>query len=386
MDKITYQGGVFLTDAVVVPIFWGTEWDDPTNRSTANQFVDDLIRLLAGPYMRALSQYGGIRPASVVLPVFDSSKPVPEQIDPTAISGYVSGLITSGKVLDFRPNLQLIYFVFTVGRENAMPNDGGFHGSDQIDNQTFYFAWAQDPIPETTSHEIVEACTNPIGWTGYFQTVGPIEVADICLSSLYSLGRSEGIASAPYWSNLDDSCVQPHRTAQISIAGSRFAECKIGPSVGFPSTFVFSYGVYPDWIDSLNLPPLTNPKYQWSFDNAIAIALAPTNQENLELQFTAQPVGSSRVSLEIRADHGIKVAGSLKFRVNSETEAQLLLRLCRFKKLINDRMLPNWPINPLAPDSPEIPSERDIELLNRFARRFAHEVDQINALSRKISR
>jgi hypothetical protein len=383
MDKVTYQLGVFLSDAVVVPIFWGTEWDDPANKSTANQFVDDLSRLLLGPYMRALSQYGGIRPATVVSPVFDSSQPTPKVIDDQLVSAYVSDLIASGKVLDFRQNLQLIYFVFTLGREWVNPDEGGFHGAGQINNQSFYWAWAQDPIPETASHEIVEACTNPEG-TGFFQKVGPIEVADICLSSLFSLGRSDGIASAPYWSNIDNSCVQPHRTAHISIAGSRFAECRIGPSVGFRSTFVFSYGVYPDWIDSLNLPQLTNPKYQWSFDESIATAITPDNQESLELQFTAQPAHSSIVGLVITADHGIKVTGSLKFRVNSETEAQLLLRICRFRKLINERMLPNWPINPLSPDSPEIPTERDIVFLNSFAKRFTYEVEQITALSRKI--
>jgi hypothetical protein len=175
--------------------------------------------------------------------VFDDSVPVPAVITSGAVSEYVGSLISNGTVLDFRINDQLLYFVFTSGRLYSDPDYAGIHGSDQLNGQTFHFAWTQDPLTITASHEVIEACTDPEG-NGFMPPENGIEVGDICEAEQYGLGLSDGIQAAPYWSNLNSLCVLPHRIATIVIADQSFSECRIGPSVGSQSTFAFSFGVY----------------------------------------------------------------------------------------------------------------------------------------------
>jgi hypothetical protein len=335
--------------------------------------------------MRGLAQYRNIRPASVLAPRFDPSSDPPGTITLDMLADFVRNAISSGVVLDFRDYNQLLYFVFTFNSQLIGDTDGGHHYWGQLDNQTFHFAWSVIPATANASHEVVEACTNPEG-TGIYQPQGPIEIADICLYSS-PFGHSDGISAVKYWSELDDDCILPERIAKVAIVNPDGGECSIGPSVGFKSTFSFSLGVTPDWIDDSNLPPLSNPKYAWTFDTTVAAAVSPTNQSTLTLEWLALSQFPTTVSVTITDDKRRKVVGSLRFRIHTQTQAELLVRICRLRQLVDsERKLPIWMVNPLGPDGPALPTEREIEQLNEFAKELSQQAQQILVASRGMER
>jgi hypothetical protein len=130
---------------------------------------------------------------------------------------------------------------------------------------------------------------------------------------------------------------------------------------------------------------LTNLRYAWSYDLDVAKAISPTDQPTLRLQWKAQSPFPSAVGLTVTADNNIKVLGSLRFRIHTAVEAELLGKICRLRKLINsERQLPASMINPLGPDSPGLPTAHDIDRLNLFARQFLQEVEHITALNKSI--
>ena len=385
MDKLTYEGGLVLNKAIVQPIFWGPEWDDPNTKQSAMNLVDQITQLSGGPYFRGLAQYSNIESPSILAPVFDQSMAVPALISIPGLVVYLESLIIAGTVLDFREFDQLLYFVFTSDHifTDDQPNGvGGIHDSHVMEGKTFQFAWSALPYSHPVSHELVEAFTNPAhgGWALYVPGGGN-EVADICEETPGNYGVSDGVGTVSYWSNLDVACINPKRVANIGIATREFAECRIGPTVGFSTTFGFSYGVEPDWIDGSNLPPLTHPKYQWGFDNALATADSATDQPTLTLHWIARSYKPTLVHLTITADQGIKVYGSLQVRIHTQSEGELLGRICGLRKLLSERKLPTILIDPLGPDGPVLPSETDIEQLNSFASRVAREVRQITQFS-----
>jgi hypothetical protein len=228
----------------------------------------------------------------------------------------------------------------------------------------------------------VEACTDPEG-NGFFQVEAEIEGADICQTSPQPTGMSDGVTASAYWSNVDNACVIPTRVAHIVISDPTFGACRVGPSVGSESTFTVSIGVIPDWIDSLNLPPLKNARYHWYFDDSVASAVAGALQSTLTLNWKDTAAGPTTVSIRILADDGRQVRGSLTFSVLSAVQADMKRRICRLRQLLDsERTLPIFWIDPLGPDAPELPTLGQLERLNQFARMVSQQVNQIVSLNK----
>src|SRR5262249_28849722 len=187
LEKLVYQGGPVITAAQVLPIFWGTAWNDAALRASADTFRSDLAQLLAGPYMLGLAQYKNISPATVLSPHFDVSD-APSPLTRSTIDEYLAGLITSSQIQDFRQNGQLLYLVITSGIGLELARGGwpaGWHQTGILKSgERFHWGWISAASTAIASHEIIEACTDPevnvAQSIGFQQPQNGIEVADIC--------------------------------------------------------------------------------------------------------------------------------------------------------------------------------------------------------------
>jgi hypothetical protein len=111
-------------------------------------------------------------------------------------------------------------------------------------------------------------------------------------------------------------------------------ECPVPPSVGTQSTFTFTFGIDPDWIDATNLPILTNLKYRWTFNSTVAKAQTPTDLPTLTLLWLTQPTEDVTIKLDISADKSINVLGSINVHIHSQLEGELAQKVCRLRQII----------------------------------------------------
>jgi hypothetical protein len=382
IDKLVSQGGPVIQRAVVQPIFWGTEWNKVA--ATAMQLVSDLNQLFAGPYMRGLVQYGGISPASLLPPMFDPASSPPDPLTISSVATYIKDLLAAMKVPDYRTNDQLLYVVFTISRSFEFPA-GGYHYFDTIDNQAFHWAWVDGISAPAASHEIIEACTDPEG-NGFRQPGNGIEVADICERNVDGIGASDEIQASAYWSNIDGSCILPHRVGRLTLSMATDDECHIGPTIGSQSTINLILGVEPSWIDALDFP-LANPQYVWSFNHKLVAPVGPTNTPSLVLKWTGITRQPTRVSLTVTDQRGIRIKASLDVTVRSQKQAALLGQLCTLRQFINSvTQVSPIRVDPLRAGFAELPAEAEITRLNVFARQLSQRVQQISLLSESVER
>lgn len=385
VNKLVYQGGPIIKNAQVQLIFWGSEWRDAALGASADQFISDLQRLMAGPYMLGLSQYGDIAPASIRSPAFfDYSSEPANPLMLSNLGDYIKSLISTGRVPDFQSNYQILYLVVTNGVSlDQNPAAFGYHYWHSVGNQTFHFAWVKSPDTGMASHEIIEACTDPEA-TGYLQPENGIEVADICKDNQDAFGLSDGIKGASYWSNTDGRCILPVRTAKISCS---LDDCRIGPAQGGISTLkVDSIVISPAWIGTSNLQPLASPMYQWTIYDETIKALGPTNQSALQVQWPVLPDKyAAQIGVTITDDPGIIVNGVFNATPLTQAEYEVLNITCHFRRVLASiNRLPPFLINRLGPDPAPMPTEKEIERLESVVGLLAKDVRQISSLSARL--
>jgi hypothetical protein len=347
LDKLKrLQGGPIIPNARVQTIFWGSEWNAPTQQQAATLLANQLTQLFAGPYMRGLSQYG-VSPASVLTPpVFDAATAPPTVISTSVIGNYLQSVIGTNGILDFRNDSQLLYLVATLNRSWNTPNVGGFHMWDQLGGKTFHWAWIMVPSSGFASHEIIEACTDPEA-TGWLQPENGIEVGDICEDS-GNIEASDGVEAAVYWSNIDGSCILPHRVSKIRVASDPPNDC-VGPHLGGRTRFTVQFGVDPSWIDSTGIP-LPNPQFSWTFNPAFASPVGPTGNQSLDLSWTSAGFAQT-VGVTVTAGGGISLTAQVTIkRIMNEQETEIAEKICALRRLIATTAL----LPPPVPD-PEGP-------------------------------
>jgi hypothetical protein len=382
LDKLKHlQGGPVIPNARVQMIFWGTEWLAPTQQQAASDLIVQLTQLFAGPYMRGLSQYGVSSVTVLTPPVFDTATVPPPVISTTVIGQYLQTAIGTHGILDFRNDDQLLYLVVTLNRSWNTPNVGGFHAWDQLGGGTFHWAWTMVPSSGFASHEIIEACTDPEA-TGWLQPENGIEVGDICEDS-GNIQMTDGVEAAVYWSNVDGSCILPHRVAKITAAADPVDEC-VGPHLGGKTKFTVKFGVEPIWIDAAGIP-LVNVQFNWSFNSAFASPIGPTNASTLELLWTSAGV-SQTVAVTVTADIGIVLTAEVTIQhVLNAQEAAIVERICELRRLIATTALLPPPLpDPEGPIiSTILPTPSEVHRLRSMIARMSQIVDHIAELNNR---
>lgn len=221
--QLVYNHGPLISQAQVFTIFWGTAWEQGSEKSLVapiNAFFDFI---LTSTLMDQLAEYSvpeysigqGKRIGTLTL----TQPEVPATVEDSAIQKMIQEQIAAGAVP--KSNSNLIYFVFlpsgvtvTQGGSASCKVFCGYH--DATSNPIFY---AVMPFPDcagcssnlshfdaltvTASHELCEAITDPIPGQGWYDNQNG-EIGDICPWQTKKIGQ---YTVQKEWSNQWGRCV-----------------------------------------------------------------------------------------------------------------------------------------------------------------------------------
>src|SRR5258708_17945711 len=230
------QKGAVLRHARGQLIFWGAGWSPERNPSPSPTTIADAVtRLLAGPYMNFLAQYG-VRRASL--------RGTSLMIDSDPKTGFqgsdvvkqLKQWLDDDRLPEPDSDSPLVYSIIVPpGASTSDPSLGenGTFGWDDfdlgdVDNDPSNYLWVGfdgtlDFLIANFSHEIVEVTTNPRPGGGVIAGPGsPIGTAGgqgKCVGSLASCqigdpcnaicDNVQSVHTQAYWSIADGTCVVP---------------------------------------------------------------------------------------------------------------------------------------------------------------------------------
>jgi hypothetical protein len=225
------HGGPVLHTAQVNLAYWGSTWiASGTSHPTPDQITTAIHTLTAGPYLTGLAQYRDITPAVVRGSTVITSSDPPAAFTDEQVGDFLNTQLDAGVLPEPDRDNQTLYIVVLPAGAYA----GG--GSPFAGEHTYYtrhgqrirFAWTTDSASLATAtriitHELVESVTDPegsaiLGVAGTCSQDGWCEIADICPDPRIV----DGVAAAPYWSNLAGACIAPDR-ASASAAPDAYA-------------------------------------------------------------------------------------------------------------------------------------------------------------------
>jgi hypothetical protein len=239
MKASKLDGGRVIMRARIVLVFMGDGWT-PTGLPLQKDAEAMFRAVLATPYMSYLNQYQGICRAQIVAtyngPTVGVIAPDPRKFLPEVrLISDTEITDALGAIIDARPRPggeQTLYMAIVSSSTqpvlSAHTNAEGFHFFFEHAGQQHDFCvvlnysgntaeniWAD--LAATFTHELVEACTDPDGSSGYRLTPPPMpldpgenELCDygpIVQLQLPGLDRKVGLYK--YWSNLHDRWVAP---------------------------------------------------------------------------------------------------------------------------------------------------------------------------------
>ena len=238
---LSFHGGETIPYVRLLLLFWGSAWPNPTGGRPSSEISFAAQRMLRGPYMRQLAQYGvhgGSLHGTLLIPS-DPPNPVSSEDWHTKLNYLITGgQITFDPSGSSGPNLFMFILppgvtiksetglAFSAEHSSVRLLFGGraaggiIQGFSDLDSTTFYL-----------SHELVEACTNKVGgkfaaWT--FDGVNPPEneICDFCQKTQEYVS---GVWVQGYWSDIDGGCVIP-----LAFSLRTFMQRKgLDPSKGF---------------------------------------------------------------------------------------------------------------------------------------------------------
>jgi hypothetical protein len=220
------HGGPVLHTAQLNLAYWGSSWiASGTSYPTPDQITAGLHTLTAGPYLTGLAQYRGIKPAVLRGSTVITSSDPPRAFTDEQVGDFIDTQIDAGVLPEPDRDNQTLYIVVMPAGAYA-GGDSGFVGEHNYytrHGQRIRFAWTADSASLATatriiSHELVESLTDPegsavLGVSGTCSQGAWCEIADICPDQ----GIVDGIAAAPYWSNLAGACIAPDRASASAV-------------------------------------------------------------------------------------------------------------------------------------------------------------------------
>ena len=210
------SGGLVLTHVNVFLVFWGAVWSQ--NRTPSfGEITNCTTSILSGPYMSALAQYRNIGNGTLYGTAQITTSDPPAIFSNDDVGNLLKNLIAA-KTLPAPDEVdQILYVVIMPAGVNSDQQE--VIGIHYTFDENILCAWvmnngALDYITTIFSHELVEACTNPMG--DGFQLNAPghcmanpfnwCEIGDICEANT---GVVNGVVVQAYWSESDGACVVP---------------------------------------------------------------------------------------------------------------------------------------------------------------------------------
>jgi hypothetical protein len=246
--KLTNVSGAGLSHAEIVPIFWGSYWNTATSPSRG-QMVGAIQAIVNGPYLGALSQYGGSTGATVgparmvpVGPIYTGTKvaaptcsdgsactvggsPCADgsacDVQGTAVNKTIDALIGSGEVPGPAQYTDMLYIVFVPPGDTQADWNGYSTCSSTCGSAYtglgYHTAMVLAGDTNGLSHEIVEAMTSNVYDTNctYVGSGNAAnQIADLCgcYSETEMGSTGNPIVVSAYWSEADagsGGCVIP---------------------------------------------------------------------------------------------------------------------------------------------------------------------------------
>ena len=222
--NLTYRGGPLLTNVEVFTIFWGADWQQPTNSpliSEINSFFDEI---LSSSLIEQLAEYdvtGKSIGRGVLLGTntFTESSPGKSVTD-ASIQKFLQMQISAGTFPAVTSNT--LYFVYLPpgtqvkqGPAASCKDFCGYH--DATPTAGIYYAVMPYPncsgclggletfpsLTSTSSHELCEAITDPVPGQGWYDNDNG-EIGDICAWKTKQLGN---YTIQLEWSNKAAACI-----------------------------------------------------------------------------------------------------------------------------------------------------------------------------------
>jgi hypothetical protein len=217
-------GNPVIRTVVVVPIFWGPQWDSTAVLSPALKLVDGLDEIMQSSYFAGLAQYGALGGAvdrhSQTNPlVVDSSSPPSPFTFQNIWDQLIKPAIDAGKVPSPTDNTgnPYLYVAFMPQGSTPPTGQGGAHTLFDYNGTNAHVAWVaygtQNQMTTRFSHELAEAVTNPEGQSNFFigdgcgNQPGWCEIGDACVN--YPAAKLNNAYVQAYWSAKDNACIIP---------------------------------------------------------------------------------------------------------------------------------------------------------------------------------
>lgn len=205
--QLTYRGGPLLPEAQVFVFYWGDAWQQDPQAPLVQQLNAFFDYVLTSPLLDQLAEYSvpgqaishGARVGSIVL----TTAP-PASLADGDIQQLIQQKISSDPAVP-QPTGSSLYFVFlppgvTVGMNgsSSCTNFCGYHSD--VGGHLFYAVMpfpdcagctgglsVVDSLTSTSSHELCEAITDPVGGQGWYDDSNG-EIGDICAWQTKKLG------------------------------------------------------------------------------------------------------------------------------------------------------------------------------------------------------
>jgi hypothetical protein len=213
--NVSNGGGAIGTGLPVQLIFWGSAWNQSGTNPSAGAILGSVQKILRGPWMAGLRQYG-VRRCNLRGAVVVTSPAPPSTYGDSDVEDVIWSLIDDNVFAEpDHSGGRVIYMVFMPPGTTYGP--GGIRGK-HLDSTDFDLPFDKDhawigfvlfnpsigQITSTFCHELAETCTDPESdaWT----VTGNQEIGDVCNFVDQSIS---GILYESYWSGTDNSCLLP---------------------------------------------------------------------------------------------------------------------------------------------------------------------------------
>jgi hypothetical protein len=215
------NGGQVASQQPVWLLFWGPSWHTEPLLTLSNNFTAAVKKILAGPYMSGLRQYGVKRCTFGGTLITASPPPLaPNTYGEGTVQGVIQPLIDNGTFSE--PDEGVAILPFVIVPPNTIYGPGGAAGAHSffstgsiIDADNLGYAWVgYGPLAQMTatfSHELAEMCTDAFpqsGWAVPGAPAGCSEIGDFCNGPSKSKLVNDVFVQA-YWSNYDNACLIP---------------------------------------------------------------------------------------------------------------------------------------------------------------------------------
>jgi hypothetical protein len=291
VTQTTDGGGGVLTSVEVTAVFWGSYWStSPAPSPSSDIYYRAFTGLVTGPYMTGLRQYRGVGPGTMLGKfINDSSDPSDGYSDSDVVNMLKALFQDNARVTAPAAGHQRFYAVVTPpGINNSLTSSNGAVGHHQTfiyNGVTAYYCWVDsvggltepisDGVVNVFSHELVEACTDPLGTAIQVNgrhsdgsRVRNDEIGDAC-NNEFAIVEMNGVSCNVqcYWSAVEHACIIPLGRLSFVINKNTFGKDEVQAATNASNrvfSSVFSLALDDFSIDTFN-----------SFNVAIPIPTGP---------------------------------------------------------------------------------------------------------------